>query len=230
MSAATIEQVLKFVRHQIGVPYQWGGTQRSTGFDCSGLVWRAYTKAGYRGLGRTTYEQVNQGRAVGIHELQPGDIVFPEPGHEGLYAGNGMVIEAPHTGDHVKLIPLSQFGFWKARRLVSGGGGIVPPRGIGGLSAAGLPIPSQNPADRVPHPAAARSAALATLLGLHAPTSEPTSFHLPQASTALQSIDTPDLPNSQPTPLGGMPQLSGQRSPGQLQASLDATRRQLLSV
>lgn len=228
MSAATIEQVLRFVRHQVGVPYTWGGTQRSTGFDCSGLIWRAYRKAGYTGIGRTTYQQITQGRAVGMHELQPGDIVFPSREHEGIYIGNGQVLEAPHTGDHVKIIPLSQFGFMTARRLVSGGGGVIPPRGIGGLSHAGLPIPSQNPADRVPHPGAARSAALATLLGLHAPTTMPTSFHLPQASTALRSIDTPELPNSQPT-LGGIPQL-GTRSPGQLQASLDATRRQLLSV
>jgi hypothetical protein len=230
MSARTIQEVLQFVRHQIGVPYTWGGTTRAGGFDCSGLIWRAYRKAGYTGIGRTTYQQITQGRAVGIHDLQPGDIVFPSAHHEGLYIGNGQVLEAPHTGDHVKIVPLSSFGFLTARRLVSGGGGIIPPRGIGGFSAAGLPIPSSNPGDRQPHPGAARAAALATLLGLHAPTSLPTTFHLPPASTALRSIDTPDLPNTQPVQQFGIPQLQGARSPGQLQASLDATRRQLLSV
>ena len=136
-----ISQVLRFGAHQIGVPYQWGGTSRSTGFDCSGLVWAAYTRAGYQGIGRTTYDQIKQGIAVGKGQLQPGDIVFPEPGHEGLYVGNGMILEAPHTGANVKLIPLNQFGFWQARRLLRGGGGVIPPPKLGGVSQTGLPVP-----------------------------------------------------------------------------------------
>lgn len=136
-----ISQILRFGAHQLGVPYQWGGTTRATGFDCSGLIWAAYTRAGYQGIGRTTYDQVKQGISVGKNHLQPGDIVFPEPGHEGLYVGNGMILEAPHTGTNVSLIPLSQFGFWQARRLIRGGGGVIPPPKLGGVSQTGLPVP-----------------------------------------------------------------------------------------
>jgi hypothetical protein len=138
---AMLQQVLNFVSRQIGVPYAWGGTQRSTGFDCSGIIYRAYLRAGYRGIGRTTYDQVKQGVGVARQDLQPGDIVFPEPGHEGIFIGNGMILEAPHTGTNVSLIPLKQFGFWQARRLIRGGGGVVPPPALGGVSRSGLPIP-----------------------------------------------------------------------------------------
>jgi hypothetical protein len=65
----------------------------------------------------------------------PGDLVFSEgvhPGHVGLYVGNGNVLEDPHTGDHVKVIPLKNFGWngesarwWaqKAKHTPKGGGG-----------------------------------------------------------------------------------------------------------
>jgi len=141
MRPGLLQRVLRFGAHQIGVPYTWGGTTRAGGFDCSGLVWAAYTRAGYQGIGRTTYDQIKQGIAVGPNQLQPGDIVFPEPGHEGLYVGNGMILEAPHTGTRVQLIPLQRFGFWQARRLLRGGGGIIPPPRLGGVSPAGLPVP-----------------------------------------------------------------------------------------
>lgn len=230
MSRMTIQQVLHFAQHQLGVPYTWGGTTRQGGFDCSGLIWRAYRKAGYTGIGRTTYEQIHQGIGVGMHDLQPGDIVFPSREHEGLYIGNGMVIEAPHTGDHVKVIPLAQFGFMTARRLVRGGGGIVPPRGIGGVSQAGLPIPHSDPSMRAPHPQASTANALAFLLATHGPQSQPSTFRTPSPSTALTAIDTPELPNQPLTQQMSnlFPTLG--RSAGQLQSGLDATRRELLSV
>src|SRR5439155_9991214 len=117
------------------------------------------------GIGRTTYDQIKQGVRVAANQLQPGDIVFPEAGHEGLYLGGGRVLEAPHTGDRVKIVPLSAFGFMTARRLINGGGGIVPPRGLGGVHpGTGLPVPSSNPADRLPHPNAHATAALLALL------------------------------------------------------------------
>jgi cell wall-associated NlpC family hydrolase len=52
--------------------------------------------------------------------LTPGDLIFipgadgtlnpPNPGHVGMYIGAGYVIEAPQTGDVVKIVPLSGFG------------------------------------------------------------------------------------------------------------------------
>ncbi len=55
--------------------------------------------------------QWDAGRRLTPDELQPGDIVFFDqgptgPGHEGLYIGNGQFIQAPHTGDFVKISSL----------------------------------------------------------------------------------------------------------------------------
>lgn len=137
-----IQQAIAAAMRQRGTPYVWGGAARG-GFDCSGLVYWAYRHAGYSGIGRTTYDQIKQGHPVySASQLRPGDIVFPSAHHEGLYIGHGMVLEAPHTGDVVKTIPLSSFGFWQARRLLAGGGGVIPPRvGVGGVSQNGLPVP-----------------------------------------------------------------------------------------
>lgn len=146
---AVLQHAIRFARNQIGTPYVWGGSAPG-GFDCSGLIYWAYRRAGYSGIGRTTYDQIKQGVAISMNHLRPGDIVFPSAHHEGLYVGNGMILEAPHTGDQVKLIPLSSFGFMTARRLLGGGGGIQPPQKIGGVSQNGLPVP---------HPSTATTAA-----------------------------------------------------------------------
>jgi cell wall-associated NlpC family hydrolase len=92
----------------LGVPYQWGGTDPSTGLDCSGLVQRAFADLGVR-LPRTTYDQANAGTPVAsLEQAQPGDLVFfgSPPDHVGIYAGNGQMLDAPHTGAQVRLEPL----------------------------------------------------------------------------------------------------------------------------
>jgi len=141
--AVDINRVLRIARRQLGTPYQWGGSAPG-GFDCSGLLYYAYRQAGYKGIARTTYGMLKQGRRVGIGQLQPGDAVFPESGHVGIYLGNGRVLEAPHTGDHVKIVSLSQFGFMTARRFVNGGGGIKPPKGPVVQGSLGLPVPQHQ--------------------------------------------------------------------------------------
>lgn len=241
----TIAEAIALARHQLGTPYVWGGSAPG-GFDCSGLVYWAYRQAGYSGIGRTTYEQIKQGVAVGPRQLQPGDIVFPSAHHEGLYVGNGMVLEAPHTGDKVKLIPLSEFGFMTARRLLHGGGGIIPPRGLGGVHpGTGLPVPSQNPADRLPHPNANASAALLALLSDHqpikgAPITLPKPMDTlaklmpqPAAATSTQpGLAGNALPTQQQLPtlqVPSSPTASGQ-STGQVASNLDSIRRRLLQV
>ncbi|HEY8803913.1 MAG TPA: NlpC/P60 family protein, partial [Clostridium sp.] len=107
----------------LGTPYVWGGTN-TNGFDCSGLVQYVYKQLGVS-IGRTTSDQVKQGTAVAKKDLQPGDIVFfggtsSNPEHEAMYMGNGMVIQAPHTGDVVKETKLSEMGSYDtARRIIT---------------------------------------------------------------------------------------------------------------
>jgi len=115
-ATGNVGAVLDAARSQLGVPYRWGGSTPGVGFDCSGLTMWAYKQIGIN-LPHFTGLQVLQGQPVTRDQLQPGDLVFPDPGHVQIYSGNGNVIEAPHTGANVREVPM--WGFWKARRLVA---------------------------------------------------------------------------------------------------------------
>jgi len=96
---------IAFARAQLGKPYVWGGTGPD-GFDCSGLVMRAWQAAGVS-LPRTTYDQVSAGTPITRDELAPGDLIFSSgDGHVQLYIGGGQVIQAPYTGANVEISPL----------------------------------------------------------------------------------------------------------------------------
>jgi NlpC/P60 family len=112
------DQALAFARAQIGKPYVFGATGPNS-YDCSGLVYAAYKSVGIT-LGRTTYQQVLNGTAVSRTELKIGDLVFPDAGHVQIYSGGGNIVESPHTGANVREVPM--WGFWKARRIIAGGG------------------------------------------------------------------------------------------------------------
>lgn len=58
-----------------GSPYVWGASNPSVGFDCSGLVVYTYKQLGVN-LPHSSQAQFNNGYAVGINNLQPGDLVF----------------------------------------------------------------------------------------------------------------------------------------------------------
>ncbi len=92
---------------QLGVPYVWGGETPGKGFDCSGLVKWAYAQEGVS-LVHFAATQATEGTPVSISQLQPGDLVFFERpiGHVAMYVGDGLLIEAPQTGDVVHLTRL----------------------------------------------------------------------------------------------------------------------------
>ncbi|WP_037606126.1 C40 family peptidase [Streptacidiphilus rugosus] len=108
----------KAAQTRIGDPYLRGGTGPSQ-FDCSGLMQWAYAQAGYH-LGRTTYDQINYGTAVNsTADLQVGDLVFFNGAeHVGMYAGNGIILHAPHTGAYVRYEPMAQIGSIYAMRHI----------------------------------------------------------------------------------------------------------------
>lgn len=93
------------------IPYSYGGTSPSTGFDCSGLVQYIYKSIGVT-IPRTTYEQVGQGTAVGFNNLEVGDLVFfIGDSHVGMYVGNNKFIQAQKTGTNVQISSLT--GYWR---------------------------------------------------------------------------------------------------------------------
>jgi cell wall-associated NlpC family hydrolase len=91
---------------QIGKPYVWGATGPDS-FDCSGLMVAAWGAAGVS-LPRTTYDQWASLPHIPLSDLQPGDmILYNGESHVAMYVGNGMIIDAPHTGADVEEIPRS---------------------------------------------------------------------------------------------------------------------------
>ncbi|MFD0576106.1 C40 family peptidase [Dactylosporangium darangshiense] len=80
----------------------------------------AYRAAGIS-IPRTTGEQVNAGTAVpSLDAIRAGDLVLipgsqgtrTRPGHVGMYIGQGLIVQAPHTGDVVKI---SKLAAWSAQ-------------------------------------------------------------------------------------------------------------------
>jgi len=112
-------EVVKAALTKVGAPYVMGakGDQK---FDCSGLVYWAIYQVD-PDLGFTMYTNaagqakwcIENGKAVGRSELQPGDLVFWQnlscPGcgrwneihHVGIYVGDGKAIEASSSRGRV---------------------------------------------------------------------------------------------------------------------------------
>ncbi|MBT8448100.1 MAG: C40 family peptidase, partial [Gammaproteobacteria bacterium] len=67
-------EALAIAQNMIGVPYRYGGAD-PRGFDCSGLVYYAYRKAGIHSP-RSTSDQYRLSIRVQLTELRPGDLVF----------------------------------------------------------------------------------------------------------------------------------------------------------
>jgi peptidoglycan DL-endopeptidase CwlO len=90
-------------------PYVYGGTGPcESGFDCSGLAQAAWTSAGIS-IPRTTYEDWAQLPHISPSSLEPGDLIlYDGEGHVSVYIGNGMIVDAPHTGADVEEIPMNE--------------------------------------------------------------------------------------------------------------------------
>ena len=109
-TGVTAQQVLAYAYQFEGYPYVWGGSNPSTGFDCSGFVQYVYAHFGIN-LPRTTFEQVNCGTPVSLNNIKPGDLVFEfgsseGPNHVGIYIGNGQMIDAAGVGQGVTISKL----------------------------------------------------------------------------------------------------------------------------
>jgi cell wall-associated NlpC family hydrolase len=96
-----------YVFQHLGDWYDWGATGPDE-FDCSGLMMAAYAYAGIA-IPRDTYEQDAALPAISEADMQPGDLMFFESdGHVGMYVGNGMMIDAPATGQQVNLHSINE--------------------------------------------------------------------------------------------------------------------------
>ena len=107
---------MAFARKQLGKPYRFGAAGPAA-YDCSGLTLSAWRAAGVS-LPRISQQQYRVGRAVAKSDLQPGDLVFfyDDLSHVSLYAGNGMILDAPRPGKTVRYIDMSYMPYVGARQ------------------------------------------------------------------------------------------------------------------
>jgi cell wall-associated NlpC family hydrolase len=122
--------------NQLGVPYSWAGGNYSgttwgvdspgtegahdsqvNGFDCSGLTMYAWAPQGLY----MDHFAASQYYAGSFHpqpgQFRPGDLLFWSDGgigaihHVALYIGGGNVVQAPHSGDVVRVTPWDQVSY-----------------------------------------------------------------------------------------------------------------------
>jgi peptidoglycan DL-endopeptidase CwlO len=106
--------VVAFALAQVGKPYQHAGSGPGA-FDCSGLAQAADARVGVP-RPHQTRAIAARGRPVGRGDLMPGDLVFTDPGHVGIYIGGGQMVHASTQRGGVKRSPIYRFAF--ARRVV----------------------------------------------------------------------------------------------------------------
>jgi cell wall-associated NlpC family hydrolase len=98
----------------VGIPYQWGGTSRTGGLDCSGLVYVAFQDAENITPPRTTYTLIawKQLQPISRASVGAGDLLFwPKigpPSHVGIAVDNSRVVHAPRPGKTVEVVPINQ--------------------------------------------------------------------------------------------------------------------------
>lgn len=130
--SAAVETVIDRGMSQLGVTYAWGGGDengptkgikdggvadshgdyKKVGFDCSGLMVYAFAGIGIS-LPHYSGYQYTSGEQVPIDEMERGDMLFWGPNgsqHVALYLGNGEMLEAPQSGDVVKISPVREGG------------------------------------------------------------------------------------------------------------------------
>lgn len=104
-----------------GVPYKNGGADPA-GFDCSGFTQYVFAQYGVP-LPREVRDQFQAGEAVGLEELEPGDLIFfatttPGASHVGIAVGGNAFVHAPSSRGVVRVERLSS-SYW-APRIVGG--------------------------------------------------------------------------------------------------------------
>lgn len=98
-----LASVYNVATQYIGTPYVYGGATPA-GFDCSGFVMYVYAQFGV-GMPHSSAGQGAMGTRISEADAQPGDLVIM-PGHDGFYAGNGMILHAPYEGASVRVQPI----------------------------------------------------------------------------------------------------------------------------
>lgn len=110
----SLAQVFSVAQQYIGTPYVYGG-DTPAGFDCSGYVMFVYAQFGIS-LPHSASAQGAMGTRISIQDAQPGDVVIMLGGaHDGFYAGNGNIMDAPDVGRSISIRPIWTDDFYIVR-------------------------------------------------------------------------------------------------------------------
>jgi peptidoglycan DL-endopeptidase CwlO len=101
---------------QVGKPYQWGAAGPNS-YDCSGLTMWAWAQAGIS-LPHNSGAQYSATPRVDRSDLVPGDLVFfgSPIHHVAMYIGNGRTVEAPYSGEQVRIGSMARSDYVGAGR------------------------------------------------------------------------------------------------------------------
>lgn len=190
-------QAVEFSLAQLGKPYEWGATGPNT-FDCSGLTQMAYQHAGVD-LPRVAADQyyATRDKPVAVENLLPGDLLFwgDVPGdwrsvyHMGIYLGDGQMVQAPRTGDVVKISNIWFGNYFGAHRVVDAVDGDGDPI---------QPPPGDEPTDEPTSDPTSSPSPTETSSPTESPTESPTSS--PTETPTSSPTETPtETPTSSPT-------------------------------
>jgi cell wall-associated NlpC family hydrolase len=118
---AAQHKAVAIAEQMLGAPYRYGGNTPK-GFDCSGLVYYSYSRAGYP-IGRDSRSQIAQAIHIDPRDLRPGDLVFFNIGggttHIGIYTGDGQFIHAPSSGKRVSYASMDE-KYWREHFVRAG--------------------------------------------------------------------------------------------------------------
>ncbi|MET8834827.1 C40 family peptidase [Micromonospora sp. NPDC004540] len=176
---------VRYALAQLGDPYLWAA-EGPNRFDCSGLMLASYLAAGYQGLPRVSRDQyyATRSRTVDPSALLPGDLLFFASGsswtsihHVAMYIGNGKMVEAPRTGDVVKISVVRWSRLYAATRVI---GGVPAP-------ATPAPIPTPTPTQTTTPPKPS-------------PTPKPSKTATPRPTKTTTPKPTPSTSSPAPTP------------------------------
>ncbi len=115
-ATAAETMAITYALAQLGKPYIWGGVGPDS-FDCSGLTMMAWAQASVTLL-HYTGAQISEGTPVFSYaNISPGDLVLVpgsdgtvvNPGHVGLYIGDGLVESAVDVQYGVIVQPYNYF-------------------------------------------------------------------------------------------------------------------------
>ncbi|GAA1142316.1 C40 family peptidase [Nocardioides aquiterrae] len=108
-SARRVGSAMSVAVHQKGDPYRYGASGPNA-FDCSGLTYYAFRKAGFKHIPRTSSAQAHFAKHIKRSNMKRGDLIFFYDGggvyHVGVYAGfshgHRWVLHAPYSGTRVR--------------------------------------------------------------------------------------------------------------------------------